>query len=113
MWTMASHCEHDRNNKILLKIKLENKGHTKLNVRALWGPVAWLPGAGCREHCKLPQVGHGRAWQPWPVPPPQPGAGQPEGTRAAPAPGIGHLHGEGVRRRLGQEVGLQVRGQGL
>lgn len=28
------------NNKILLKIKLENKGHTKLNVRTLVGAVA-------------------------------------------------------------------------
>lgn len=36
---MASHCEYDRNNKILLKIKVENKGHAELNVRALRGLV--------------------------------------------------------------------------
>ncbi|KAK4823432.1 hypothetical protein QYF61_002118 [Mycteria americana] len=58
-----------------------------------------LPGVG-----GSPGVRQGRAWQPGPVPPPQPEAGQLGGTRAAPAPGIGHVSGDGVGMRLGQDM---------
>lgn len=56
---------------------------------------------------------HGK-WQilkeqrPGTIPPTQPGPGQPGTTGAAPDPGIEHLHGEGDRLRLGQDVGPQV-----
>lgn len=40
-----------------------------------------------------PQVGNGRTWQPFPVPPPQTGAGQPQVTRRAPVMDSGNLLG--------------------
>jgi len=50
--------------------------------------------------------GSGRAWapQPGPVPPPQPGAGQLAGARAAPDLGTGHLSGDGDGVRMGQDM---------
>ena len=53
-------------------------------------------------------VHQGRSGQPGPVTPPQPGEGQPGGTRAAPAPGIRHLCGARDRPRPGRDTGLQV-----
>lgn len=54
----------------------------------------------------------GRAPNPGPVPPPQPGAGQPGGSRAAPAPCLGHLPGDGARPgwAAGPWVGLAQQG---
>ena len=43
-------------------------------------------------------MGDGRAWQPGPVPPPQPGAGQLGDTGAAAALSIGHFPEDSVRR---------------
>lgn len=103
---MASHCEYDRNNKILLKIKVENKGHAELNVRALRGlvgPWGWAPGV-----LGVPWVSGSKSWQPGPITPHHTGAG---GTRAGPALGTGHLHEDGDGWRLGQDVGLRVGGQ--
>jgi len=51
----------------------------------------------------------GRAWQPRPVPLPQPGAGQPRGTRAAPVLGTGHLCGDGLRARWHIRSWMRVR----
>lgn len=48
----------------------------------------------------------GRVWRPGPIPSLQSGAGLPGGKRAAPAPGIGHLPGDGDGLRMGQDVGL-------
>jgi len=42
-------------------------------------------------------VSQGRAWKPRPIPPPQPGAGLPRVTGAAPVLGISHLPGDGDR----------------
>jgi len=39
----------------------------------------------------------GKAWQPGPIPPPQPGAGQLGGTMAAPELGVGHLPWDGLK----------------
>lgn len=50
----------------------------------------------------------GRAWQPGPVPPPQPGVGQPEDTRAHQPWGFRHLPGERGRPRPGRHVGSRV-----
>lgn len=64
---MASRCEHDRNNKIPLQIKQENKGHPKLDVEALQGP----------KQLGVPLAGSWQGYQPGTIPPPQTGAGQP------------------------------------
>lgn len=73
------------NNKILPKIKLENKSHTKLNVRTLVGASGSLRSGS--------------------VPEPQPGAGQLRGDQDSPV----HLSREGPR--LGWDMCLQVRDQ--
>ena len=47
----------------------------------------------------------GKAWQPWPVPLPQPGVSSTGGTGAAPAMGIGQIPGDRDRLKPGQDVG--------
>jgi len=57
----------------------------------------WLPLLRCHRAQGSLRLGHpyggpsGQGLAARPVPPPQPGAGQPGDTRAAPVPGIGHL----------------------
>jgi len=51
-------------------------------------------------------------WQPGPVAP-QPGARQPGGTEGAPAPGIGHLPGDGDSPRPSRDVGPWLGTAGL
>ncbi|KAK4823434.1 hypothetical protein QYF61_002120, partial [Mycteria americana] len=54
-------------------------------------------GSGAQHGGGSPGVRQGKAWQPGPIPPPQPRAGQPGGTKAAPALGIRHILGDGDR----------------
>lgn len=55
---------------------------SSLGVWSTWALLGW----------------QGKAWQTGPVPPLQPGAGQPGDTKATSALGIGHLPGEGSSR---------------
>ena len=68
-----------------------------------------LHGAGALEVLGPPHGLSGQGLlQQGPVQLPQPGTGQLGGTRAAPAPGIVHLPGDGNGLRLGWDVHLQV-----
>lgn len=71
---MASHCEYDRNNKILLKIKVENKGHTGtegaggslgLSTRSVGGPLGqWQQVLAARAHHTTPHGSWGHKGRP-------------------------------------------------
>ena len=84
-------------------------------------PLDSTRGEGVRPPCGLlegwiPTRQQGRAWQPGPVPAPQPGAGQLGALRATPVSGVGHLSGDlsGDRdgTKPGQAEGLAQQGPG-